>query len=602
MMPLLKLPNEILLQIARQIDSVRDLYHLTLVNRLLNDLVEPEIYRCEERHEARENYGIELLRYAENGDQSGILEMLSLGADINFYSPDRVYNLKPAIHAAIELKNIEFLKFLLDNSALPNLPFEHRYYGRCPPLMDAIKQSASDGLAMMTLLLDYGANPNVRDYLQFTPLIMAISTGHFGKVKLLIARGADVNAPCKGESALHAAIRKSSFCTVHGMHCNVKALIEAGSEMDCVDDHNISPLMQAVCGQAGRESADSLILTEMLLNAGAHIHFTGPDGRNAFLRAARCGSEATLRLLRDRGADMHSVSFDGRNAVQAAAAGGNMANLQCLSDWGVNMHFRSPDGRNALYDAISAYENFPHDEAKTIQILTFLLERGLNVDSRDRNQQTPLLFLLSSRPFNPTFPRLYYTTLDLLIGHGANINAQDNQGATALHYAARQDESDLVKWLYSRKAGVNECDHNGETPIFWAMRNVEIYDKHVKLPATIQTLLDLGADDHIANLHGQTPLCLAAHAWCPQSVAVFIQRGGDVHHRDNDGRTPLHWFAASEETPTSKHSLEVIEMLLAEGADVNARTSSGATPLSILRKKHPTRHIRKMLIDAGGTE
>lgn len=119
---------------------------------------------------------------------------------------------------------------------------------------------------------------------------------------------------------------------------------------------------------------------------------------------------------------------------------------------------------------------------------------------------------------------------------------------------------------------------------------------------SIQTLLDHGAGGNHVNIHGQTPLCLAAHIWCSQSTAILLKHGGSVHHRDKDGMTPLHWFAANQEIPRNKNPLEILEMLVAHGANVNAQTLAGATPLSMIRKRYTMRHIRKILIDAGAAE
>ena len=541
-MSLLNLPQELLLQIATHIERIHDIYHLALVSRFFSHLFEPEIHK----RDALDQYGVELLRYAAKDDRGGILKMISLRADINFSPPASLGNLKTVLHSAIQAKNIELVKFLLENGAQPNLVFKSRMYTFCALHM-AVDITTPDDLVMINLLLDYGADPNLYDAFQQTPLLIAVQTGHLPKMELLIARGADVNRAGRwGTTPLLKCIER------RGRH--MEFLINSGSDVNCVNDNGISPLMLAM-------RSDNSRMAESLIHAGADVHFTNSKGRNAFLDAAMWGMIHNAELLLNHGADLH---------------------------------FIGPNGRNALYDALWGRH-------RHIPMLKFLLERGLGseIDSRDANQQTPLIYAASyPRQGNLTAIQ-ECSVMDSLLNHGASITAKDIQGATVLHYLAKRKAPGIIKWLCLEKAtSVNECDVNGESPIFWALKDFGRDDTDGVF-ATVRGLLDLGADYLHANAHGQTLLCMAAYMWCPQSTSLFLERGADIHHRDNDGRTPLHWFAANKEIPRNKRSLQVLEILLAHGADVNTRTHAGATPLSMIRKKHTTRHIRKMLVDAG---
>ncbi|KAJ5272702.1 hypothetical protein N7478_007827 [Penicillium angulare] len=170
-----------------------------------------------------------------------------------------------------------------------------------------------------------------------------------------------------------------------------------------------------------------------------------------------------------------------------------------------------------------------------------------------------------------------------------------------MHYAARHKMPGLIHWLAEQKASVNDCDDNGETPIFWALTAKYLE----RTPATVGELLRQGANGNHVNASGQIPLCLAAHIWCSSLTSNFLDCGADVHHRDNDGLTPLHWFAANREIPRNNEPFDVLELLLLFGADVNARTDSGESTFGMIKDRYASLLIARIcnaLIDAGATD
>ena len=78
---------------------------------------------------------------------------------------------------------------------------------------------------------------------------------------------------------------------------------------------------------------------------------------------------------------------------------------------------------------------------------------------------------------------------------------------------------------------------------------------------------------------GITPLEIAAIAGHKEIVELLISEGADVNAKDKKGRTPLHWAATHGRK-------EIVELLIAKGADVNAKTEGGITPLD-WAKRHP---------------
>ena len=120
------------------------------------------------------------------------------------------------------------------------------------------------------------------------------------------------------------------------------------------------------------------------------------------------------------------------------------------------------------------------------------------------------------------------------LNKGANVNAQDDQGLTPLHYAARSSKDVSV----------------------------------------VSLLLDLGADVNATSSKGFTPLHAAASGNPDPSVtALLLDGGADIEARDSNGATPLHHAVIFVNEDPS-----VLKLLLDRGADVDARSKLGDRP------------------------
>jgi ankyrin repeat protein len=159
-----------------------------------------------------------------------------------------------------------------------------------------------------------------------------------------------------------------------------------------------------------------------------------------------------------------------------------------------------------------------------------LLER--EVHSRGR----PLAWAVWSRQLG---------VVTLLIERGANINATGDGGRTALHYAARGGNEEVLALLLDKGAQTNSRDHYGLIPLIWARVNshlgvVKMLVQHMGVQG-LQERSDLG----------WTALHHAAE-WGQEEVARFLLlAGADPSITDNEGRTP---HAIAEENDTYDES------------------------------------------------
>lgn len=151
-----------------------------------------------------------------------------------------------------------------------------------------------------------------------------------------------------------------------------------------------------------------------------------------------------------------------------------------------------------------------------------------------------------------------------LLGSGANVELCDKLSNTALHWAMLGGCVSAISALVQHGANINKQNNDGETPLHFAAG--------ITSPASadcVQYLLQAGADPNIASTNGHTPLHYAACSGNVGVVRKLIEGGAHPNCEDTEGETPLH-VAASE-----LNGRGVIRALLAAGANINARNSDG---------------------------
>ncbi len=182
--------------------------------------------------------------------------------------------------------------------------------------------------------------------------------------------------------------------------------------------------------------------------------------------------------------------------------------------------------------------------------------------------------------------------VERLLDKGVDVNAKGFQSARPLHYAAKSGHCEIIELLIKRGATVDAKKYGGRTPLHEAAyaRRVSRDLVAVETLPAAALLIEHGADVNARDSQKWTPLHNAASAGRVEVAALLIEHGADVNARENYKETPLH-KAASGYRSNSKKAIQIIELLLSNGADANEKTVSGVT----LLQRYPSEAIRAML-------
>ena len=171
-----------------------------------------------------------------------------------------------------------------------------------------------------------------------------------------------------------------------------------------------------------------------------------------------------------------------------------------------------------------------------------------------------------------------------LLRQGADVNAAQGDGMTALHWAAEHGSVDLIEVLVYAGAHMEATTRLGDyRPLHLAARS-----GHVE---AVRVLLERGAEPDARSATGVAPLHYAASAGRPEAVTALLDAGAGVDARSGDNDlTPLMWATAA-------NRLEAIRTLLAAGADVSATSRVIEVP-TLAAEDRPARQRREALVSA----
>jgi len=419
-----------------------------------------------------------------------------------------------------------------------------------------------------------------------TELAAAIKADDADAVRSLVRRNVDVNA------AERDGTLPLQWAVYHENASVVELLLDAGADVEAVNREGMTPLVLAA--QSGNAA-----IVKLLLDAGAGVNNTMANGETPLMMAARTGNPETLQLILDHGADINAAEpLRGTTALMWAAANRNAAAVKVLLENGADLAINSAatnQGRTNPYLA-------PTARNRIREFYNDVGQGGASLKPEDLEEGAPEIEITREELVKRLPPQLVEDFMrDERLRAERGISPQQQKmrrgGLTALHFAVREGDVATVQALVEAGADVNQVSEFGWTPLLTATQN-----RYYQLG---KFLLENGADPNVANEGGWNPLYIATDNRNIEGgdyptrkpdmdhlayIKLLLEAGADPNLRMNSStetRTIFthQWLREEGATPflraAQSSDIELMKLLVEHGADPNINTLVGVTPLMV---------------------
>ncbi|MGH9801589.1 MAG: ankyrin repeat domain-containing protein [Blastocatellia bacterium] len=275
-----------------------------------------------------------------------------------------------------------------------------------------LKAAEAGDTARVEALLAQGADINAKNDVRETPLSVASFRGHLEIVKILIAKGGDLNQACP----LCQALREGR-----------------------------------VFGKKTFECSSCLAVAELLIEIGANLNATNGLGNTPLHIATQWGHLSIAKLLLAKGASVNAKGHFGSAPLHYAAEEGFVSLAEFLLANGADVNLKNQFGKTPL--DVATADDAPEGAAN---VAALLIEKGASLKAANDANKT-LLHITAAKG--------QLQLVRTLLAKGVDVNAKDKFGYTALHYAAKEGHLPIAEALIAKGARVNAENTFGKAPL-----------------------------------------------------------------------------------------------------------------------------------------
>ena len=420
------------------------------------------------------------------------------------------------LHAACAQNNTQNVQILIDAETDVN----HTSSAGHTPLHIAVSTNSID---IVTLLLDQKGDVNSMNSCRQSPLHIAVDKGEEPIIQKLLSWKADPSLKdVVGNTSLHLAVKDKD---------TKPGFFKAGARVS-ISDWSPFPTSCAPC---------NILLVQAIIDHGANVNAMNNRGQTALWFACCSGQMEFVKILLDAGSDSNIADKNGESCLHAAVYGScNAETIQNIIDHGALVNAANKDGATALLLACGSAQS---------KIVNVLLKAKADPNIPDRHGDASL--------HQATAANCSKETLQELMEYGANVNAVNKKGRTALLLNCSYGQMDSVEALLRAGADPNIIDEVGYSCIFAAV------DGHCG-KHTLRALIDHGAHVDAKRKDGTNALLCACRTGQSESVKFLLEAGAEANVVKPDGNTCLHIAVRGN------CRKEALQKCIENGASINA--------------------------------
>ena len=327
---------------------------------------------------------------------------------------------------------------------------------------------------VVEFLLSNNPDINIQNNDGLTALMPASCNGHHQVVELLLSKDPGIDIQ---DNDGWTALMYASRC---GHHQVVELLLSKDPDINIQNNDGWTALMYA--SRCGHHQ-----IVELLLNKDPDIDIQNNDGLTTLMFASGNGHHQVVELLLSKNPNINIQNNDGLTALMSASATGHHQIVELLlsKDPDINIQ-NNNDGFTALMLGIG----FGHH-----QVVELLLSKDSDINIQSNNGGTALMFASANG---------HHQVVELLLSKDPDINIQNNDGVTALMSASGNGHHQVVELLLSKDPDINIQDCNGFSAFTLTLyfHNKMLNDQHTQMQlSNYIKILKLLLEPHLNHIH-----------------------------------------------------------------------------------------------------